>query len=113
MNLREKYPKLFEKLEDKELELRHLLNIDENELDYDSEEFEFDADEFNFVIYIAEPLQGMLGEEKMRTLIQDLGDDKETFENFYASEIDLYGVKSPHESEKIAEVILTRVEELV
>ena len=113
MNLSEKYPKLFEKLEDKELELRHLLSIDENELDYDSEEFEFEPDEFNYVIYIAEPITQLLNEEQMHTLIQDLGDDKEIFENFFASEIDLYGVQSPHESDKIAEAILRRVEELV
>jgi hypothetical protein len=113
MNLSETYPKIFEKLEDKEIELRHLLSIDENELDYDSEEFEFDSDEFNYVIYIAEPIRQLLDEEQLHTLIQDLGDDKEIFENFFASEEDLYGVKSPHDPEKIAAAILTRVEELV
>jgi len=113
MNLSEKYPKLFEKLEDKEIELRHLLSIDENELDYDSEEFEFDTDEFNYIIYIAEPITQLLDEEKLHSLIQDLGDDKEIFENFFASEEDLYGVKSAHDPQKIADVILCRVEELV
>jgi len=113
MNLCETYPKLFEKLEDKELELRHLLSVDENELDYDSEEFEFDPDEFNYIIYIAEPIQKLLSEEKMHALIQKLGDNKDMFDNFFASEIDLYGAKSTHESEKIAELILKSVEELV
>ena len=113
MNLSEKYPKIFEKLEDQELEMRHLLSVDENEMDYDSEEFEFDADEFNFIIYIAEPIQNMLDEEKMHTLIQTLGDNKEMFDNFFASEIDLYGVKTTQESENIAAFILDTVEELV
>jgi len=113
MNLSEKYPKIFEKLEDKELELRHLLNVDENEEDYDTEEFEFDTDEFNFVIYIAEPIQKLLNEEKMHALIQRLGDNKEMFDNFFASEIDLYGIRSQHDKEKIAAFILERVEELV
>jgi TATA-box binding protein (TBP) (component of TFIID and TFIIIB) len=113
MNLHEKYPKIFEKLEDKELELRHLLNIDENEMDYDSEEFEFDPDEFNYIVYIAEPIQNLLDEEKMHTLIQTLGDNKEVFDNFFASEIDLYGVKSTHDTEKISTLILETVEALV
>jgi hypothetical protein len=113
MNLSETYPKIFEKLEDKEIELRHLLTVDENEEDYDSEEFEFDAEDFNFVIYIAEPISQLLGEEKMHALIQELGDDKTLFENFFASEVDLYGVKSAHDADKIADAILARVEELV
>jgi len=113
MELSEKYPKLFEKLEDKELELRHLLNVDENEEDYDSEEFEFDVDEFNYILYIAEPLQAVLGEEKLHRLIEKMGDDTEMFENFFASEEDLYGVQCRHDSETIAMYILERVEELV
>jgi len=113
MKLSEKYPKLFEKLEDQDLQLRHLLNVDENELDYDSEEFEFDADEFNYVIYLAEPITKLLGEERLHRLIQDLGDDKALFENFFASEEDLYGVQSEHDPEKIADAILSRIEELV
>jgi hypothetical protein len=36
MKLEEKYPKLFEKFEDKDLELRHLLSVDENYEDFDS-----------------------------------------------------------------------------
>ena len=113
MNLSEKYPKLFEKLEDTDLELRHLLSVDENELDYDSEEFEFDVDEFNYILYVAEPMQQALGEEKLMQLIQNLGDNKEVFENFFASEEDLYGVKSSHDPEKIASCILEMVEELL
>jgi len=113
MNLRENYPKIFEKLEDKDLELRHLLSVDENELDYDSEEFEFDVDEFNFIIYIAEPLQQILDEKKMHSLIQTLGDNKVMFENFFASEVDLYGAKSMQDRDKIVAFILNSVEELV
>ena len=106
MNLQEKYPKLFEQLEDKEVELRHLLNVDENEEDYDSEEFEFDYEDYNFIIYIAEPVQKVLGEEKMQTLTKKL-EASETFENFMASEEDLYGVKCTLNADEIAELILT------
>ncbi len=113
MNLSDKYPKLFEKLEDKELELRHLLSIDENELDYDSEEFEFDVEEYNYIIYLAEPITKLFDEARLHKFIQDLGDDKAVFEDFFASEEDLYGVKSALSKEEIADVILRRVEEMV
>ena len=113
MQLSEQYPKLFEKFEDKALEMRHLLNIDENTLDYDSEEFEFDVDEYNYIIYVAEPIQQVLGEEKLIELIQRLGDDKAMFETFFTSEEDLYGVKSDKSADEIAHYILQSVEALV
>jgi len=112
MNLQEKYPKLFEKLEDKDLQLHHLLNVDANEEDYDSEEFEFDFEEYNFIVYIAEPIQQVLGKEKMKKLAKVLEADK-AIENFYASEEDLYGLKSTLGEEEIAQLVLGRVEALV
>ncbi|SFV50959.1 hypothetical protein MNB_SV-3-722 [hydrothermal vent metagenome] len=111
MNLEEKYPKLFEKLEDKEIELRHLLNVDENYEDFDSEEYEFDFEEYNYVIYIAEPIQQALGAEKMDELMVKLH-DKETFVNFLASEKDLYGVKSDLSTQEIISLVLEQVEEI-
>ncbi len=112
MQLHEKYPKIFEKLEDKELELRHLLNVDENYEDYDSEEFEFDFEEYNYVLYIAEPLQKTLGEEKLAALAKAL-ETHEAFENFWLSEEDLYGVKSELSESAIVEVVLDQVEALL
>jgi hypothetical protein len=112
MNLQEKYPKLFEKLEDKELELRHLLNVDENYEDFDSEEYEFDHEDYNYVIYIAEPVQNALGSEKMEKFMVKLH-DKDAFENFLASEIDLYGVKSALATEEIIDLVLDQIEEIV
>ena len=113
MNLSEKYPKLFDALEDKELELRHLLSVDENELDYDSEEFEFDVDEYNYILYVAEPVRNVLGEEKLMAFIQKLGDKKEVFENFFASEEDLYGVMSAKSADEIAACMLETIEEVL
>ncbi len=112
MNLQEQYPKLFEKLEDKDVELRHLLNVDANEEDYDSEEFEFDYEDYNFIVYIAEPVQKALGREKLETLIEKL-EASGKFENFLASEEDLYGVKSRLTEEEIAQLVLGTVEALV
>jgi hypothetical protein len=112
MNLEKKYPKLFEKLEDKELELRHLLNVDENYEDFDSEEYEFDHEDYNYVIYIAEPVQNALGSEKMEEFMVKLH-DKNEFENFLASEIDLYGIKSTLATDEIISLVLDQIEEIV
>lgn len=112
MNLQERYPKLFETLEDKEVALRHLLNVDENYDDYDSEEFEFEPDEYNFIIYIADPLKAALGEEKLKTLSERLS-GLDAFENFALSEEDLYGVKSTLQEEEIAALILEHTEALL
>jgi len=112
MNLVQQYPKLFEKFEDKDLELRHLLNVDENYEDFDSEEYEFDYEDYNYVIFIAEPTQQALGEEKMDELMVKLH-DKDAFVNFLASEKDLYGVKSDLSTEEIITLVLDLVEEIV
>jgi hypothetical protein len=112
MSLVSRYPKLFEKLGDNDLELRHLLNIDENYEDFDSEEYEFDFEEYNYVIYIAEPIQDALGEEKMEEFMVKLH-DKNAFINFLASEKDLYGVKSELDKEEVIALVLNLVEELV
>ena len=112
MNLQEQYPKLFEKLEDQELEVRHLLSVDENYEDYDSEEYEFEVDEYNFIIYVAEPIQQALGEAKMQELMVKLN-EKEAFENFLPTELDLYGVKTMLNEEAIVALVLDQVEEMV
>jgi len=112
MNLQEKYPKLFEKLEDKDVELRHLLSIDENYEDFDSEEYEFDFEDYNYVIYIAEPIQKVLGEAKMQEFMVKLH-DKEIFENFLATEIDIYGVKTLLDQDDLTNLLLEQVEEIV
>jgi len=111
MSLPTKYPKLFEKLEDNELELRHLLNVDHNYEDFDSEEYEFDFEEYNYVIYIAEPVQNALG-DKMDEFMVKLH-DKDAFVNFLASEKDLYGVKTELEEDALVELVLELVEEIV
>ncbi len=109
MKLHEKYPKLFDRLEDKELELRHLLNVDENYEDYDSEEFEFNFEEYNFIVYISELMQEALGNEKMEELVVKLNENS-AFENFLASEIDLYALKSNLSTQEVEELLLNQVE---
>jgi len=112
MNLPKKYPKLFTKLEDDTLSLRHLLNVDENYEDFDSEEYEFEVDEYNYVIYISELTQNALGEEKMQKLMLTLH-DRDEIENFLATEPDLYGIKTTLEKSEIELIVLDIVEGIV
>ena len=112
MRLVEKYPKLFDRLEEKDLQLRHLLNVDENYEDYDSEEFEFDFEEYNYIVYIAEPIQKVLTEEGLRALVERF-EKEDCFENFIASQEDLYGIKSSKTQEEMVETILSAVEEVI
>jgi len=112
MNLQKKYPKLFEKFEDKDIELRHLLNVDENYEDYDSEEYEFDHEDYNYVIYISELIQNALGKEKLEEFVVKLH-DLDMFENFVASDMDLYGVKTASSGDEIVDTVLKLVEDLV
>ncbi len=109
MKLEDKYPKLFDRLEDKDLEIRHLLTVDENYEDYDSEEFEFDYKEYNYIIYISELTQDAMGIDKLNELIVKLDKDN-SFKNFLASEIDLYALKSNLSTEEIEELILNQIE---
>ncbi len=112
MSLAKSYPKLFDRLEDRDVELRHLLSVDENYEDYDSEEFEFNFEEYNFVIYVAEPIQKVLGEEKMMEFNNRLSKNS-AFTNFIISEEDLYGAKSELTEAEIVKLILNLVEEIV
>jgi len=86
--------------------------VDENYEDYDSEEFDFDFEEYNFILYIAEPIQEALGEEKMSELLVKLSENK-VFENFRADEIDLYGVKTALTQQELESLILNQIEAIV
>lgn len=112
MSLSIKYPKIFEKLEDKDLELRHLLGIDENYEDYDSEEYDYNFEDYNFVLYIAEPIQNILGEDKMNKLLVKLSENS-LFENFRADEIDLYGVKTVLNENELSTLLLDQIENII
>ena len=112
MSLSETYPKLFQKIEDKELveSIFDLLNVDENYNDEDMEEDDvFDPSEYNYLLYITERLQNAIGEEKFKLLKNKI--ENATFiEDFIDSEDDLYGIRSNLQADEIAEKILNIVE---
>ena len=86
--------------------------LDENYEDYDSEEFDFEPEEYNFIIYIADPIKEILGDESMQELMVKLN-EKEAFTNFLPTEIDLYGVKTDLDEAEVTALVLTLVEEIM
>jgi len=112
MSLSKRYPELFDRLENEDLEYRHIINIDENYEDIDADEFEFNFEEYNYIIYIAEPLQKVLGNAKMEELMVRLNENI-NFSNFMATELDLYGIYTLLTEEEIRFTILDIVKEML
>jgi len=113
MSLQEKYPNLLEKIEETVNDARELVVVDFNYDDVDSDEFDvFDPSEYNYMIYVTERVQGALGEEglkKLIALLQESGD----FQDFYANEIDMYGVMTSLDEEGITERFLNTIEHVL
>jgi len=111
--LKNRFPTLLSKLEDDIDELRYLIVIDENYEDIDDEELDvFDPNDYNYLVYLTERVSNALGEDGLKKLYTTL-DENNIFENFLASEEDLYGIKSDLEEEKVAYAILEIVEDIL
>ncbi len=105
------YPKLFKTLPEDVTELRYLLVIDENYDDDDSDEFDaIDPEDFNYLLYVTEMLQEAVGEPTIIELVKTLKVHKD-IEEFYLSDIDLYGIQTNLDEEGIAEMVLCTLEE--
>ena len=111
MSLEKSYPKLMAKITEPVYDIRDLVVVDENYDDVDTDEFDvFEPDEYNFLIYVTERVQDVLGKEKIEQLINKL-EQSDRFDNFFAAEDDMYGVKSDMDEETIAREIVTLIEE--
>lgn len=111
--LRTDYPKLFKVLNKDVTELRYLLVIDENYNDDDTDEFDaIDPEDYNYLIYITEVLQEVMEEGHMVQFIKTL-EAREEVEEFYLSEIDLYGMQTKLDDLGIAKMILGIIEDLM
>ena len=105
------YPKLFKTLPEDVTELRYLLVIDENYDDDDSDEFDaIDPEDFNYLLYVTEMLQEAVGEPTIIELVKKLKDHK-NIEDFYLSDVDLYGIQTDLDEEGIAHMVLNTLEE--
>ena len=112
MELKRHYPKLAKKLNEEAIELRHVLSIDENYFDYDSEEFEYDPEEYNYIVYVAQPLQTLLGKEGMDAMAAYLQSHDE-IEDFLRGEEDLFALKTERDAAFLADVMLSFAQERV
>ncbi|HGZ69775.1 MAG TPA: hypothetical protein ENK74_00055 [Nitratifractor sp.] len=112
MNLSKKFPKLISKLEDKEInDLRYLIDLNENYEDIDDEESDiFTPEDYNYIVYIKERVTQAMDEELAQNLHLELSESG-LFEDFIASEDDLFGVKSTLSEEELALTILQFIEE--
>ena len=107
------YPKLFKTLPEDTTELRYLLVIDENYDDDDSDEFDaIDPEDFNYLLYVTDMVQEAVGEPTMIELVKTLDEHKD-IEDFYLSDIDLYGIQTNLNEEGIAKMVLGSLEELL
>jgi hypothetical protein len=107
------YPKLFKTLPEDTTELRYLLVIDENYDDDDTDEFDaIDPEDFNYLLYVTDLLQEAVGEPTMIELVKTLKVHKD-IEEFYLSEIDLYGIQTALDEEGIADMVLRSLEDIL
>ncbi|WP_373032707.1 hypothetical protein [Sulfurovum sp.] len=111
--LKKSYPKLFTKLPEDVSALRYLLVIDVNYDDDDSDEFDaIDPEDYNFLLYTTDMLQEAVGEPTMIELVKRLSEHKD-IEEFYLSDIDLYGIQTDLDEEGIAHMVFGSLEEIV
>ena len=111
--LQKSYPKLYEKLPEDISELRYLLVIDVNYDDDDSDEFDaIDPEDYNFLLYVTDTLQEAVGEPVIIELVKRLKVHKD-IEEFYLSDVDLYGIQTNLDEEGIAHMVLGSLEEIL
>ena len=107
------YPKIFKKLPEDTTELRYLLVIDENYNDDDSDEFDaIDPEDFNYLLYVTDLLQEAVGVDAIVEMVKNLKVHKD-IEEFYLSDVDLYGIQTALDEEGIADMVLSTLEEHV
>ncbi len=109
-HLKEKYEKIFAKLPKDTTELRYLMVIDENYGDVDSEEHDaIEPEDYNYLLYITELVQETVGEDIMLKLVKKLKIHKD-IEEFFLSDIDLYGIQTNLNEEQIGLMVLDILE---
>lgn len=111
--LKKSYPKLYAKLPEDVSELRYLLVIDENYDDDDTDEFDaIDPEDYNYLLYTTDMLQESVGETVMIELVKKLKVHQD-IEEFYLSDIDLYGIQTNLDEEGIGHMVLGSLEEIL
>ncbi|WP_309496585.1 hypothetical protein [Sulfurovum sp.] len=105
------YPKIFKTLPEDVSALRYLLVVDENYDDDDTEEFDaIDPEDFNYLVYVTDTLQESVGETAVVELVKKLKYHKD-IDEFYLSDVDLYGIQTALDEEGIVKMVLDTLEE--
>ena len=112
-SIEKNYPKLFKTLPEDATQLRYLLVIDENYGDDDSDEFDaIDPEDFNYLVYVTDILQESVGETAIVELVKKLKYHKD-IDEFYLSDVDLYGIQTTLDEEGISKMVLGTLEEVM
>ena len=109
--LQQRYPKLFERLNDQDVLLHNLVVVDENDEDvYDDELTDelYDPSVYSHMVFIAEPVVQAMG-DILSTLPEKIA-SREGFSECFDSEGDLWGVVSTLDETQIALAILDEAE---
>jgi len=107
-----RYPKLFAKLEEKDLLLRHLVVVDENEKDVTDDDIMdelYDPETYTHVAYLHPPVVSALGDQ-LREMPSRLKQREEVSECF-DSEGDLWGVITTLDTDALTLLILDEIEQ--
>lgn len=111
--IRQRYPVLAERLPAELFTERELLVVDENYEEADGEEAaEFEPSEYSHMLYIAEPMQQILGEEGLKDLTEKITASK-VFEEVLISEKDLFGLQTTLDEAEIAGKVFAMIEEVL
>ena len=113
--LHARYPRLFDRLEDPDLLLRHLVVVDENEKDVTDDDIMdelYDPDTYSHVAYIY-PVVVRAAGDAFETIPSRLVEQHEAIRECFASEPDQWGLVTTLDNEAIALAILDAVEQAI
>jgi len=110
--LQEAFPKLLSRIDEEIEELRYLAVVDLNEYDpeIDDDFDEINPEDYNYLAYLPERVVKAIGPELLEKL-PEIFENEGVFENFLASEEDLFAIKDlPDREEDVAMKILATIE---
>jgi hypothetical protein len=112
--LQARYPNLFERLEDRDVLMRHLVVVDTNEKDVTDDDIMeelYDPDTYTHVAYLYPQVVSAIG-DRIDQLVERIT-QRDDVEECFVSEPDLWGLVTQLDEEAIAPMILDEIEAFV
>jgi hypothetical protein len=112
--LQVRYPNLFERLEDRDVLMRHLVVVDTNEKDVTDDDIMeelYDPDTYTHVAYLYPQVVAAIG-DRIDQLVERIT-QRDDVEECFVSEPDLWGLVTQLDEEAIAPMILDEIEAFV